>query len=331
MRTFVKGTLFGVTVTAVLAGTTALAGNGVGGVFNLGQPNTVTAKTALTGGVAAGIQLDVNNPSTVAGSQAIRGIAAANRPAILGSNTATGPGLQGSSYSGAGIVATSQSKSAPGAAVSNVSGGPGVTIDVVKGVAPLVVNSSTKVDNLNADLLDGLESDAFSRLIAMRSDNAHGSLGLTGFLNNDNYFLGETFTPSASGRCLVTVGSQILGAPTLSAPPLVNVAIKRGTGTPSSDNSAFAQFLPIGFPPAFGGSDYVTTSATFDVVQGSPVRFAAHLYKVGADWVHRSVNVNFSYLCMTTGTFATAKLAQAHHSPRHQRSTTGSASRHHRR
>src|SRR4029079_3475760 len=129
------------------------------------------------------------------------------------------PGLQGNSVFGVGIVASSQSKTEAGAAVSNLSGGPGITIPVVNGVPPLVVNPTTTVANLNADLLDGTDASAFSRLLAMRIDSAYGSIVLAPYINNDNYFYSETFAPDVSGRCLVTVGSQITGPPTVSPPP----------------------------------------------------------------------------------------------------------------
>jgi hypothetical protein len=51
----------------VLTTTTALAGSGVGGVFNLGQTNTVDAQTTLTGNPGANPELKVvNNGSATA-------------------------------------------------------------------------------------------------------------------------------------------------------------------------------------------------------------------------------------------------------------------------
>jgi hypothetical protein len=51
MRTgFLKGVVLGAIVsTLTLAASVALAGSGIGGVFNLGQPNTVNKTTTLTG------------------------------------------------------------------------------------------------------------------------------------------------------------------------------------------------------------------------------------------------------------------------------------------
>lgn len=62
--TFFKGVGLGAAVSALtLTATAALAGTGVGGVFNLGQKNTVNASTLLTGRVA-GPGLQVTNTST---------------------------------------------------------------------------------------------------------------------------------------------------------------------------------------------------------------------------------------------------------------------------
>ena len=62
--TFVKGIALGVIVGALTAtSTAALAGTGVGGVFNLGATNTVNATTTLQG-TTKGQQLRVANAST---------------------------------------------------------------------------------------------------------------------------------------------------------------------------------------------------------------------------------------------------------------------------
>ena len=65
--TFILGTALAVTVTA------ALAGNGVGGVFNLGQINTVNGSTELRGTTGTQ-QLMVRNSSTAISSVAVTGL-----------------------------------------------------------------------------------------------------------------------------------------------------------------------------------------------------------------------------------------------------------------
>jgi hypothetical protein len=147
---FAKGALIGF-VFAVLGGATvALAGSGVGGVFNLGVSNSVDAKTTLMG-ATAGVQLQVTNTSAAAGSS----------------------GLAVNSASGAttGVF-------------TNTGGGPAGGFFVNAGVKPFTVNSSTRVPNLNADLLDGLDSGALQKRVsgtcavgsAVRVVNANGSV-----------------------------------------------------------------------------------------------------------------------------------------------------------
>jgi hypothetical protein len=124
---FLKGAAVG--AVCVLVGgvsTLALAGSGVGGVFNLGVSNSVDAKTTLTG-ASSGIQLQVTN-----------------------TNAAGRNGLGVTSASGY-----------PTGSFTNTASGPAGAFTVNSGVAPFSVNSNTKVANLNADRLDGLDSTAF--------------------------------------------------------------------------------------------------------------------------------------------------------------------------
>ena len=66
-----KSTLMGAAAAAlVLTTTTALAGSGVGGVFNLGQVNTVDAQTSLNGNPGGSPLLKVTSTGTAA---AVRG------------------------------------------------------------------------------------------------------------------------------------------------------------------------------------------------------------------------------------------------------------------
>jgi len=314
MRSFLKGALVGGTAAAVLAGGTVLAGTGIGGVFNLGQANTVTAKTTLTGGVGGDAQLVVNNTSTSAGSGAIRGVGGTSYPAIYGANTGTGPGLQASSAHGTGLRVSNNSATLPSAYVSNASGGPGIRIDTTGGGAPLVVNSSTKVANLNADLLDGLNAGAFSRLLAMATDDDSGNALVAG----DNFILDTGFTPAADGRCLVTVSTQISGPATTDLGPFYRIAIQRGAAAPVDDGLYVHYFPPLG---SSGYSDDLTRSATFDVTAGTSVRFGAYLGSPAADWVsppHFPV-IHTTYMCTTIGTLAAARPSQARHTLRQQR------------
>jgi hypothetical protein len=107
MTTLLKGFVLVVIVSATtIASTVALAGTGVGGVFNLGTTNTTNASTVLQGSTT-GQQLRVVNSAT----------------------------------KGTGIT--------------------GIGIHTAGNEPPLAVNSTTRVNNLNADLLDGRTSAAF--------------------------------------------------------------------------------------------------------------------------------------------------------------------------
>src|SRR6266699_3916858 len=75
----------------MLTTTTALAGSGVGGVFNLGQTNSVNGTSTLTGS-SAGAQLQVANTNTgaypaIKGSSASGAASAFSLYALLSSTT----------------------------------------------------------------------------------------------------------------------------------------------------------------------------------------------------------------------------------------------------
>ena len=93
--TFYKGTVLGAVVSMlVLVASTAVAGTGIGGIFNLGQSNTVNATSSLSG-ASTGAQLQVTNTGTGTGAQ---GIAASNNSAaatLYGRNSGAGPGVSG--------------------------------------------------------------------------------------------------------------------------------------------------------------------------------------------------------------------------------------------
>src|SRR3954466_7633938 len=94
LHTFVKGAFAGgVGATAVLAATAAFAGTGVGGVFNLGQSNSVNATSTLTGARARGAPLQVTNRSTTAGATGLSVTSGAGKPPLTVSNTTVNPKL----------------------------------------------------------------------------------------------------------------------------------------------------------------------------------------------------------------------------------------------
>lgn len=122
---FFRGVVVGsVTSILVLSASAALAGSGVGGIFNLGKSNAVNKTSSLTGAAKGATQLLVSNSATSTGSR----------------------GLQVSGHS---PVAALLAQNSLGEAASFQSG---------SSFPPFEVNSTKKVTNLNADQLDGIDS-----------------------------------------------------------------------------------------------------------------------------------------------------------------------------
>jgi len=88
MRTFLKGTVVGgVTSALVMAATAAVAGSGVGAVFNLGRTNSVN-RTSVLVGRTAGAMLRVQNKGS--GPAASFQVAAGKAPFAVNSNVKVG-------------------------------------------------------------------------------------------------------------------------------------------------------------------------------------------------------------------------------------------------
>jgi hypothetical protein len=191
-----------------LGTTTALAGSGVGGVFNLGQTNSVDAQSTLVGNPGSNPLLRVTGSGTAATLRAD----AATGTAINGMS-ASGIGQAGESTSSHGVQGVHSGTSGgasgvfgktnsinPGSAGvtgQNTGGGPGLQAIVTSNsVAPLRVNSTAKVMNLNADKLDGIDS----------SELVRAGLGSGGSLTTGFAFVEQTsvtLTAPAAGFVLL--------------------------------------------------------------------------------------------------------------------------------
>lgn len=124
---FFRGVVLGsLTAALVLSASAALAGTGIGGIFNLGQSNTVNQTSGLSGS-SSGAQLAVSNTSTSTGNYGLRVNGASATPALVAHNSA----------------------------------GPAALFFSPTSAAPFAVNSTRKVTNLNADLLNGIGSRGF--------------------------------------------------------------------------------------------------------------------------------------------------------------------------
>ena len=163
-----SGIVGGIVAGAVILAGSAVAGSGIGGVFNLGQSNTVNASSALSG-ATAGKQLIVANLGTAGSSSALLGYAKGTSPAATFQNAGAGP------------------------AVSLLAGA---------GQPPFTTNSAYHVANLNADKLDGLDASAFAQgpgtqHFARREVIASGGSAWIGFLTVPG--LGNLLTGCFSG------------------------------------------------------------------------------------------------------------------------------------
>jgi hypothetical protein len=95
--------LVGLAVLLVVGVPAAVAGSGVGGVFNLGVSNSVNAQTLLSGSTNAP-QLRVNNTNTGGSAYGLASASASPAAAaLIGANSSTGVGVKGASMGGIGL------------------------------------------------------------------------------------------------------------------------------------------------------------------------------------------------------------------------------------
>ena len=210
--------LAGALTATLLTTTSAFAGSGVGGVFNLGQGNTVNQKSTLTGATAD--------------------------PELLIQNTGAGTAL--SLIGGAGAPA-------------------------------FKVNSATKIGNLNADLLDGLDSAALQKRVtgtcaagqAIRVVNANGSVscqavaGGSWSLSGNSGTTGSNFLGTTDNKALeLKVNGQraLRLVPNTTSPTLVG-----GFSGNSVDPAASGATIAGG---GASGSPNTITSGNFATIAG---------------------------------------------------------------
>src|SRR2546425_12545567 len=98
MRNATLYALAGACAAVLITTTTALAGSGVGGTFNLGQGNTVDAQTTLTGNPGGSPLLRLTNGGSAA---ALR--ADSQTSIAVNGVSVSGTGQQGESTNGIGL------------------------------------------------------------------------------------------------------------------------------------------------------------------------------------------------------------------------------------
>jgi hypothetical protein len=141
--------LAGIVAALAATATVAFAGSGIGGVFNLGQTNSVNQPSVLAG--------------TTAGAQAV----------FYNASTAT---------TAAGAAVYGKSAATPALKAGNLGSGSALGLSVAAGHAPMTVNSATKVANLNADKLDGLDSSQLQTKLTVDGWHEVGTGGEPAFL-----------------------------------------------------------------------------------------------------------------------------------------------------
>ena len=221
---FVKGVVLGSATAAavVVASGVALAGTGVGAVFNLGQANTVN-QASLLAGSSAHDQLDVANVNTGSSAKAL---------GLLG-KSATAPALN----------------------AANTGGGPALGLTVNSGKSPFTVNSPTKVANLNADRLDGLDQSSFLRTTGTAADSSKlGGLDASGY---------------AQGKGLQTLANRYVVPEGPDRVPLLSIPGLGTFSTQCAPGAALVDWVNDTGGPIDYWSDHVAETAGDPDVQGA--------------------------------------------------------------
>ena len=167
----------------VFVAANALAGTGVGGVFNLGEGNSVDKTTELSG-KTSGSQLLVSNGftgATAVKADAPAGVAVSGRSTsskgVLGSSASniggyftsgnlavkaagTNGGVDASATASgrAGVFAHHDGSSSGYGLWAQSGNGPALRLTTSGANAPMSVNSTTRIPNLNADMVDGFHA-----------------------------------------------------------------------------------------------------------------------------------------------------------------------------
>ena len=143
----------------------------------------------------------------------------------------------------------------------------------------------------DADLLDGLDSAQFDRPVLYGVESVSTTLA-----EGPNFALGETFTPTRTGMCLVMVSGQIYFGPTTGTGPTLAIAGRRGTGEP---------FRALYYDHYFVGNSLatpdMTTTAIVRIDQGEPTQLGAHVGSVEGGWVGTNFRGHLTYTCTTWG------------------------------
>jgi hypothetical protein len=201
---------------------------------------------------------------------------------------------QSNSASSTTSLTRTGANAAKGLQVTNTGTGAGATalgLSVASGHAPFTVNSGTKVANLNADKLDGLDSTGFIRgqkldVVLPRPSSGNGTL--TKIATVGPYDINGR-CDEASGNTLVRISAK--GAAGISEAVYSRVAndssdlgnFSGATALPANVDTQFASALAVGGDYVRAGGTAVLRSDSGSMVQ---VNFTALAFDAAAEECH---------------------------------------------
>jgi hypothetical protein len=180
---------------------------------NFVDANLVSANF-ITGTLTTAAQPNITSVGTLSSLSVTANVAAGN--------LTTGGALSVTGNANVGNLGTAQVL-----ASANVTA-PQFISNVSTGTAPLLVSSTTKVANLNADLLDGFDSATANTANTIALRNADGNLSANYFIGNGAFLTGIDTSLIANGNSNVTVAAN--GNVTVSVAGNSAIAVFTGTG-----------------------------------------------------------------------------------------------------
>lgn len=180
---------------------------------NFTGANVVSANF-VTGTLTTAAQPNITSVGTLSSLSVTANVAAGN--------LTTGGALSVTGNANVGNLGTAQVL-----ASANVTA-PQFISNISTGTAPLLVSSTTKVANLNADLLDGFDSSTANTANTIALRNSDGNLAANYFIGNGAFLTGIDTSLIANGNSNVTVAAN--GNVTVSVAGNTGIAVFTGTG-----------------------------------------------------------------------------------------------------
>ena len=183
---------------------------------------------------------------------------------------------------------------------------PQVIANVAQGTAPFVINSNTKVANLNAELLDGYDTATANTANTVAVRDASGNLSANFFIGNGSQLSGiitsvsnvsngtsnlniatsgGNVTVSVGGvanvLAVTTTGANITGTANITGNITTAGNIGIGTGTPDAELNILAVGQTVSYPVT-GNSTTVGTDLHISGLNGSQTRITQDAFGTGS-------------------------------------------------